>query len=161
MRITLALLFLVFGCNNGSGTAGDAATAADAASDAPTAQPDAHPDSANGSPDAPADAASPQPDAHPDAIGDAVILDGGGDAGPFSCAAGLSCAANQYCEPQCCGGCFAGDGGVCPSGATSCTMGAGAAGCNYCTAARCVNTIPLGCNPGGVGEPRRLFCLCG
>jgi len=150
MRIALALLVVVLGCNNGSGTPDDAATGADAGADAPTVQPDAPPDSP-----------AATPDVGSDAIGDAAMLDAGGDAGPFSCGAGLTCAANQYCEPQCCSGCFAGDGGVCPTGATSCTLGAGAAGCNYCTAARCVNTIPLGCNLGGVGEPRRLFCLCG
>jgi hypothetical protein len=131
MRITIALLFVLLACNNGTGTTGDAAPSADTASDTPA-----------------------------DAIADALTLDAGADAGPFSCGAGLTCAANQYCEPQCCSGCFASDGGVCPTGATSCALDA--TGCNYCTAARCVNTIPLGCNlGGGVGDPRRLFCLCG
>jgi hypothetical protein len=166
MRLTLALLFVAVGCNNGSGTTsdaatgdaatgdaatgdaatGDAATVADAGSDAPTGQLDVALDS---------------PTTSPDGGSDAVMLDAGGDAGPFSCAAGLTCQANQYCEPQCCSGCFADDGGVCPTGATSCALGAGASGCNFCSAARCVNTIPFGCNPGGVGDPRRLYCLCG
>jgi hypothetical protein len=150
MRLILALLVVALGCGK-SGATADAGQPPDG-SDAPAAQPDAPADSPAAVPDAPAGS---------DAMGDGVRLDAGGDAGPFSCAAGLTCAADQYCEPQCCSGCYAGDGG-CPVGATSCTLGGGASGCDYCTAARCVNTIPFGCNLSVVGgEPRRLICTCG
>jgi len=164
MRLILALLVVAQGCGN-SGAGADAGNHATDAADAPAPQPDAPADAPAATPDAPADAAAPESDARPDilsdAMGDTARLDAGGDAGPFSCAAGLTCAVDQYCEPPCCSGCYAADGG-CPAGATSCTLGAGASGCDYCSAARCVNTIPFGCNLSVVGgEPRRLVCLCG
>lgn len=157
MRIALALLFVAYGCgtNKGTGATTDAMTVTDAGDDVPTAQPDAA--------DAPAlqsDAAD-APAVQPDATTDTTPSDaGGGDAGPFSCAAGVTCEGSQYCEPVCCSPCFDFDGGACPGTATSCTLGTGGAGCWYCSGGRCVNTIPFDCQLSGVGDPRRLYCRC-
>src|SRR5262245_5180935 len=82
--------------------------------------------------------------------------DQGSDAGPFSCGVGVTCQANQYCVPECCGGCFGADGGSCPAGATACQLN-GAMGCDYCTAAHCTDTIG-DCSLGSPAEPRRLYC---